>query len=67
MSVLVAVLVTFGVLTKHNEVTAFSLGSEPLYRLTAPVLLASAILSADCSSSITITCRRPTAGKMPAR
>ena len=46
MSVLVAVLVTFGVLTKHNEVTAFKASGVSLYRLTAPVLLASAILSA---------------------
>src|SRR5260370_171719 len=45
MSVLVAVLVTFGVLTKHNEVTAFNASGVSLYRLTAPVLLASAILS----------------------
>ena len=46
MSVLVAVLVTFGVLTKHNEVTAFKASGVSLYRLTAPVLLVSAILSA---------------------
>src|SRR5437762_386290 len=46
MSVLVAVLVTFGVLSKHNEVTAFKASGVSLYRLTAPVLLASAILSA---------------------
>src|SRR5258708_37629555 len=46
MSVLVAVLVTFGVLTKHNDVPAFKASGVSLYRLTAPVLLASAILSA---------------------
>ncbi|HTM51586.1 MAG TPA: LptF/LptG family permease, partial [Bryobacteraceae bacterium] len=46
MSVLVAVLVTFGVLTKHNEVTAFKASGVSLYRLTAPVLLASVVLSA---------------------
>jgi LPS export ABC transporter permease LptG/LPS export ABC transporter permease LptF len=45
-SVLVAVLVTFGVLTKHNEVTAFKASGVSLYRLTAPVLLMSALLSA---------------------
>jgi len=46
MSVLVAVLVTFGVLTKHNEVTAFKASGISLYRLTTPVLAASIILSA---------------------
>jgi LPS export ABC transporter permease LptG/LPS export ABC transporter permease LptF len=46
MSVLVAVLVTFGVLTKHNEVTAFKASGVSLYRLTMPVLMASTILSA---------------------
>lgn len=45
-SVLVAVLVTFGVLTKHNEVTAFKASGVSLYRLTAPVLLLSVLLSA---------------------
>jgi LPS export ABC transporter permease LptG/LPS export ABC transporter permease LptF len=43
--VLVAVLVTFGVLTKYNEVTAFKASGVSLYRLTAPVLLASVVLS----------------------
>jgi len=46
MSVLVAVLVTFGVLTKHNEVTAFKASGISLYRLTMPVLFASMALSA---------------------
>src|SRR5882672_640065 len=46
MSVLVAVLVTFGVLTKHNEVTAFKASGVSVFRLTAPVLLVSTILSA---------------------
>jgi LPS export ABC transporter permease LptG/LPS export ABC transporter permease LptF len=44
-SVLVAVLVTFGVLSKHNEVTAFKASGVSLYRLTMPVLLASMVLS----------------------
>ena len=42
--VLVAVLVTFGVLTKHNEVTAFKASGVSLYRLTMPVLFVSANL-----------------------
>jgi LPS export ABC transporter permease LptG/LPS export ABC transporter permease LptF len=44
-SVLVAVLVTFGVLTKYNEVTAFKASGVSLYRLSAPVLMASVLLS----------------------
>ncbi len=46
MAVLVAVLVTFGVLTKHNEVTAMKACGVSLYRLSAPVFLACGFLSA---------------------
>lgn len=46
VSVLVAVLVTFGVLTKNNEVTAFKSCGVSLYRMAAPVLIASMVLSA---------------------
>lgn len=46
VSVLVAVLVTFGVLTKHNEVTAFKASGVSVYRLATPVLAMSLILSA---------------------
>ncbi len=45
VSVLVAVLVTFGVLSKHNEVTAFKACGVSLHRLARPVLVASAALS----------------------
>jgi LPS export ABC transporter permease LptG len=45
MGVLVAVLVTFGVLSKHNEVTAFKACGVSLHRLAAPVVVASAVLS----------------------
>jgi LPS export ABC transporter permease LptG/LPS export ABC transporter permease LptF len=45
VSVLVAVLVTFGVLSKNNEVTAFKACGVSLFRLVAPVLAASAVLS----------------------
>ena len=45
ISVLVAVLVTFGILTKHNEITAFKACGISLYRLAVPVLLASILLS----------------------
>ncbi len=47
ISVLVSVLVTFGLLTKHNEITAFKATGISLYRLSAPVLLASVCLSAS--------------------
>jgi LPS export ABC transporter permease LptG/LPS export ABC transporter permease LptF len=45
VSVMVAVLVTFGVLTKHNEVIAFRACGVSLYRLALPILLASCLLS----------------------
>ncbi|MEX2262580.1 MAG: LptF/LptG family permease [Bryobacteraceae bacterium] len=45
ISVLVAVLVTFGVMTKHNEVIAFKACGVSVHRLSAPVLLVSAVLS----------------------
>ena len=43
---LVAVLVTFGVLTKQNEMTAFKACGVSLHRLALPILLASGLLSA---------------------
>jgi LPS export ABC transporter permease LptG/LPS export ABC transporter permease LptF len=46
VSVLVAVLVTFGVLSKQNEVTALKACGVSLHRMSVPVLLASAMLSA---------------------
>lgn len=46
VSVLVSVLITFGIMTKHNEVTAFKACGVSLYRLAVPVLLASIVLSA---------------------
>jgi LPS export ABC transporter permease LptG/LPS export ABC transporter permease LptF len=46
VSVMVAVLVTFGVLTKHNEVIAFRACGVSLHRLVTPVLVASSLLSA---------------------
>jgi LPS export ABC transporter permease LptG/LPS export ABC transporter permease LptF len=45
ISVLVAVLVTFGVLTKHNEVTAFKACGISLHRLAIPVMALSLLLS----------------------
>jgi LPS export ABC transporter permease LptG/LPS export ABC transporter permease LptF len=45
ISVLVAALITFGVLTKHNEITAFKASGISLYRLAIPVLGAALLLS----------------------
>ena len=45
ISVLVAVLVTFGILTKHNEITALKACGVSLYRLAVPILLAGVLLS----------------------
>jgi LPS export ABC transporter permease LptG/LPS export ABC transporter permease LptF len=45
MSVLVAVLITFGILTKNNEVTAMKACVVSLYRLAAPVLLVGLTMS----------------------
>ena len=46
IAVLVSILATFGVMTKHNEVTAFKASGVSLYRLAAPVLSVSVLLSA---------------------
>jgi LPS export ABC transporter permease LptF/LPS export ABC transporter permease LptG len=45
ISVLVAVLITFGILTKHNEITAFKACGISVYRLSIPVLALSLLLS----------------------
>jgi len=47
ISVLVAVLANFGVLSKNNEITAFKACGVSLYRLSLPVLLGSALVSAS--------------------
>lgn len=45
ISVLVAVLVTFGVLSKQNEVTAFKACGVSLHRLALPILIVSGLFS----------------------
>ncbi len=45
IAVLVAVLVIFGLLTKHNEVTAFKACGVSVFRLAAPVFMAGLFLS----------------------
>ena len=46
VSVLAAVLVTFGILTKSNEVTAMKACGVSVYRLAVPVFVAAGVLSA---------------------
>ena len=45
ISVLVAVLVTFGILTKQNEITAFKACGISVHRLAVPVLVMSLALA----------------------
>lgn len=45
MSVLVAVLMAFGDLSARNEITAMKAGGISIYRMMAPVLVASAIVA----------------------
>jgi LPS export ABC transporter permease LptG/LPS export ABC transporter permease LptF len=45
MAVLVATLICFGVLTKHNEITAFKAGGISVHRLAVPVLIAAFCVS----------------------
>jgi LPS export ABC transporter permease LptG/LPS export ABC transporter permease LptF len=45
MGVLVAVLITFGLLSKSNEITAMKACGVSVYRLTIPVLIAGGLLS----------------------
>ena len=44
-SILVAVLAAFGVMSKQNEITAFKACGVSLYRLAAPILIGSTLLS----------------------
>jgi len=45
ISVLVGTLVTFGILSKNNEITAIKSGGVSLYRIAVPVLAVSAVIS----------------------
>jgi LPS export ABC transporter permease LptF/LPS export ABC transporter permease LptG len=46
VAALVAVLVTLGVLSKNNEITAFKASGVSLYRLAMPLLVAGVVLAA---------------------
>jgi LPS export ABC transporter permease LptG len=45
ISVLVATLVTFGMLSKNNEVTAFKSGGVSLFRVALPIVAVAALIS----------------------
>jgi LPS export ABC transporter permease LptG len=45
ISVLVATLVTFGILAKNNEITAIKSGGVSLYRVAAPIMAVATVLS----------------------
>lgn len=45
LSILVATLVSFGLLTKTNQITAMKTAGISVYRISVPVLLAAALLS----------------------
>ena len=45
ISVLVATLVTFGMFSKNNEVTAFKSGGVSLYRIALPIVAVAAVIS----------------------
>jgi LPS export ABC transporter permease LptG/LPS export ABC transporter permease LptF len=45
ISILVAVLAAFGVMSKQNEITAFKACGVSLFRLSAPILIGSLLLS----------------------
>ncbi|HEX6084668.1 MAG TPA: LPS export ABC transporter permease LptG [Thermoanaerobaculia bacterium] len=45
ISVLVATLVTFGILAKNNEITAIKSGGVSLYRVAAPILAVAVVIS----------------------
>lgn len=45
ISVLVATLVTFGIMSKNNEITAIKSGGVSLYRVTAPIFVVAVLIS----------------------
>ncbi len=45
ISVLVATLVTFGMMSKNNEVTAFKSGGVSLFRVAVPIVVVAALIS----------------------
>ena len=65
LSVLIAVLVVFGIMNRNSELTAMKATGISLYRIIVPVLAIAAMLSVSSSSSTSSICPRPTAGRRP--
>ena len=75
ISVLVSTLVTFGILSKNNEVTAFKSGGVSLYRVALPIVAVAALISLlsyfvldfvlPYSNQRAVNLRRRIAGKTP--
>ena len=63
MAVLLAVLITFGLLEKSSELTAMKATGISIYRAALPVIVLCAIFAAACSSSISSTSRTPTGSR----
>ena len=63
-SILLSVLITFGLMQRSNEITAIKATGISIYRIIVPVLLASAIAGDRVSfSSTSFICRMPTSGR----
>lgn len=75
ISVLVATLVTFGMMSKNNEVTAFKSGGVSLFRVAVPIVVVAALFSGlayllldfvlPYSNQRVATLRRQIEGKKP--
>jgi hypothetical protein len=63
LAVLIAALVTFGVLNRNSEIIAMKATGISLYRLVIPIVAIAAAWRWRCSSSTSTICRRPTAGR----
>ena len=63
LAVLIAALVTFGVLNRNSEIIAMKATGISLYRLVIPIVAIAAAWPSACSSSTSTTCPRPTAGR----
>ena len=63
LAVLIAVLVTFGVLNRNSEIIAMKATGISLYRLVIPIVSISAVLAICLFFSTSITCRRRIAAR----
>ena len=60
LSMLIAVLVTFGLLQRSNEITAIKATGISLYRIVIPVLLAAAVVAGSLFFPTSSICPTPT-------